>query len=233
MNSDKLIIEKIEKVLDDNKGEEITTIKMSPGKSLFDYSVIVTSQSKRHSESLVDKVIYECKKLDIKNIKVEGDKDSDWILLDLGGIMVDIFTKEGRERYSLEDLWKDHEMQKLEHGGVRFMDMDIEKKNAIILKNRLQSLYEELKMVESSLKKVRHKEIIDKATSTESTLISGIEYERKNQEIRAIKNALNRMHEGSYGICIECEKRIDESRLEIMPTAKFCMECRSRHANKA
>ncbi len=231
MNSDELIIERIEKVLDDSKGEEITTIKMSPGKSLFDYSIIVTSQSKRHSESLTDKVIYECKKLNIKNIKVEGDKDSDWILLDLGDIMVDIFTKEGRERYSLEELWKDHEMQKLKRSGVRFMD--IEKKNAIILKNRLQSLYEELKMVESSLKKVRHKEIIDKATSTESTLISGIEYERKNQEIRAIKNALNRMYEGNYGICIECEKRIDESRLEIMPTAKFCMECRSRHANKA
>lgn len=231
MNSDELIIERIEKVLDDSKGEEIITIKMSPGKSLFDYSIIVTSQSKRHSESLADKVIYECKKLNIKNIKVEGDKDSDWILLDLGGIMVDIFTKDEREHYSLEELWKDHEVRKLKHGGVRFMD--IEKKNATILKNRLQSLYEELKMVESSLKKVKHKEIIDKATSTESTLISGIEYERKNQEIRAIKNALNRMHEGNYGICIECEKKIDESRLEIMPTAKFCMECRSRHANKA
>ncbi len=229
--NDELIVKAIEKILDENKGADIATIKMSPEKSLFDYSIIVTSQSKRHSESLADKVIYECKKLNIKNIKLEGDKNSDWILIDLGDIMVDIFTEEGRQHYALEELWKDHQIRKLGHSEVEDMD-DIEKKNRVILENRLRSLYEELKMVESSLKKDKHKEIIDKATSTESTLISGIEYERKNKEIHAIKNALKRMEEGNYGICVACGKKIDKNRLEIMPTAKFCMECRNRHADK-
>ncbi len=107
------LVDYIVKLLSDKKGGDISVISMPPEKSLFDYSVIVTSTGQRHSASLSDHVERELRGIGIKNIKIEGARNSDWILMDLGDIIVDIFTEETRKRYALEELWKDHEIRKL------------------------------------------------------------------------------------------------------------------------
>ncbi len=113
MNDDDLV-DYIARLLSDKKGGDISVISMSPEKSLFDYSIIVTSLGRIHSESLADYIEAGLKKVGIKHIKIEGAGGSDWILVDLGDIMVDIFTEEARERYALEELWKDHKIRKFD-----------------------------------------------------------------------------------------------------------------------
>ena len=46
--------------------------------------------------------------------------------------------------------------------------------------------------------------------------------------LRDVAEALNRIKEGVYGNCASCEKEIPRKRLEVFPSAKFCVECQSR-----
>ncbi len=106
---------------------------------------------------------------------------------------------------------------------------DIIHRNKKILENRLKELETELDKVADSLKSGRKKEIIDKAAKSESALIQGMEYERKSKEMHAIRNSMKRIKDGTYGECINCGKIIDRKRLEIKPTAKFCITCRKEN----
>jgi RNA polymerase-binding transcription factor DksA len=53
------------------------------------------------------------------------------------------------------------------------------------------------------------------------------------QEIRAIDEALARLADGSFGVCIECRRRIAQGRLLAVPTARRCIRCQSRFERKA
>jgi DnaK suppressor protein len=53
--------------------------------------------------------------------------------------------------------------------------------------------------------------------------------DRHIEELRDIQRALQRMHEGSYGVCIDCGGEIPFDRLTAHPTAKRCRECQQRH----
>lgn len=47
-------------------------------------------------------------------------------------------------------------------------------------------------------------------------------------QLEDVKQALERIHDGTFGICISCGKEIGESRLRIVPTAKRCMDCEKK-----
>ena len=52
--------------------------------------------------------------------------------------------------------------------------------------------------------------------------------EREREKLRAIEDALERIEDGSFGICEECECKIPGGRLKIMPFATVCVECKSK-----
>ncbi len=51
-------------------------------------------------------------------------------------------------------------------------------------------------------------------------------------KLQLVEQALQRIDQGSYGMCIECEDEIEEKRLEFVPFARFCMECKSELERK-
>lgn len=53
--------------------------------------------------------------------------------------------------------------------------------------------------------------------------------EMKNRTRKDIDNALQRLEEGTYGKCTDCEEEISEGRLEVLPFANFCVKCQERH----
>jgi DnaK suppressor protein len=52
--------------------------------------------------------------------------------------------------------------------------------------------------------------------------------DREREKLQAIEEALERIEEGTYGICEECEKKIRLERLKVLPFARYCVECQSK-----
>ena len=72
-----------------------------------DYFIIATAGSAQNSRAIIDGILDETRKAQIKGIVPQGLGDAAWILLDLGDVIVHIFDEEHRDFYQLERLWHD------------------------------------------------------------------------------------------------------------------------------
>ena len=95
----------VQGVLDERKGQDITVLDVIGKTSITDYMVIVTATSSRHASALTEYVLAEVKERGHVPLGVEGQKSSDWVLLDLGDVVLHVMTAEAREFYQLEKLW--------------------------------------------------------------------------------------------------------------------------------
>lgn len=91
--------------LEELKGVEITVIDILGKSSIADAMLIATGTSQRHVRSLAENVRLAAKDAGHPPLGVEGDDRSDWVLVDLGDVIVHVMTEEKREFYSLEKLW--------------------------------------------------------------------------------------------------------------------------------
>ena len=92
-------------VLDERKAQTITTLDVRGKTSFTDYMVVVTGTSDRHLKSMCDYVAQQASENGVTPLGIEGDLGSDWILLDLGDVIVHAMTMQAREHYALEKLW--------------------------------------------------------------------------------------------------------------------------------
>jgi ribosome-associated protein len=99
------ILKIVQEVLDERKGQNITTLDVRGKTSFTDYMVVVTGTSDRHLKSLCDYVAEKLKESGIKPLGIEGDLGSDWVLLDLGDVIVHAMNAQARGFYQLEKLW--------------------------------------------------------------------------------------------------------------------------------
>ncbi len=95
----------IEKSLSENKAEEITIIDLKRKTSIADFMIICTGTSNRHLKALSNYLNEDLKKLSLNMLNVEGQKGGDWIVVDIGDIIVHLFRSEVREYYNLEKMW--------------------------------------------------------------------------------------------------------------------------------
>jgi ribosome-associated protein len=93
------------KVLDDMKIEDIKVLDVEKKTSLTSFIIVGTGRSVKHLDSSMQKLREELKTIDIISPRPEGG-NTEWILLDLGDILVNLFTEEIREKYDIERLWK-------------------------------------------------------------------------------------------------------------------------------
>ena len=91
--------------LEDLKGIDIKVLHVSDMTSLTDYMIICSGTSERHVKALSNNVAVEVKKAKF-NIRSEGEKDGEWVLLDLGDVIVHTMLPKTREFYDLEGLWQ-------------------------------------------------------------------------------------------------------------------------------
>ena len=97
----------IEKILDDNKAQNITSINLKNKSYIADYMVIASGTSSRHLQSLSEILVTELKRFGINGCRIEGRNSSDWKLVDAHDIIVHIFHPEKREFYDLEKMWSE------------------------------------------------------------------------------------------------------------------------------
>ncbi|MGB5475358.1 MAG: ribosome silencing factor [Gammaproteobacteria bacterium] len=91
--------------LEDMKAVDIRIIDVRDMTSITDLMVIAGGTSTRHIKAAADNVAQEAKKIGVRTPGVEGDKGSEWILVDLGDVVVHVMMPEVRDFYALEKLW--------------------------------------------------------------------------------------------------------------------------------
>ena len=95
----------IEKILDNNKAANITSINLKNKSYIADYMIIASGTSSRHLQALSEILVIELKKIGLKECRIEGRESNDWKLVDANDIIIHIFHPEKREFYDLEKMW--------------------------------------------------------------------------------------------------------------------------------
>lgn len=104
----KEIIDKVLSSLDSDKAQEVAVFDVSGKTSIADYIVIASGRSKRHVASMAEHLTRMLKQLDLQqSVKIEGLPNADWVLIDVGDIIVHLFRPEVRQFYDLDRLWQD------------------------------------------------------------------------------------------------------------------------------
>lgn len=91
--------------LDDLKALDVTVLDVRHLTSVTDTMVVACGRSDRHVRAIADAVVDKCKKEGYRPIGVEGEKVGEWVLVDLGDVVVHVMLPRAREFYNLEKLW--------------------------------------------------------------------------------------------------------------------------------
>ena len=101
------IKEYIEKILDNNKAQNIISINLKNKSYIADYMVVASGTSSRHLQALSQILVTQLKELGIDDCRIEGKDSNDWKLVDAHDVIVHIFHPEKREFYDLEKMWSE------------------------------------------------------------------------------------------------------------------------------
>lgn len=99
------LAELVVNALDDLKGVDITTIDVRDKTSVTDTLVIASGTSERHVRSLADRVLDNARAAGVRPLGVEGEQGGEWLLIDLGDVVVHVMLPDKRDFYNLEKLW--------------------------------------------------------------------------------------------------------------------------------
>ena len=97
----------IEKILDNNKASNITSINLKNKSYIADYMIIASGTSSRHLQALSEILLIELKKIGLEKCRIEGRESNDWKLVDANDIIIHIFHPEKRKFYDLEKMWSE------------------------------------------------------------------------------------------------------------------------------
>ncbi len=88
------------------KALDIVQIDLQGHSVLTDTMLICSGTSSRHVSAIAERMIEALGKLGLKNAQISGEREGQWVLVDLGSVMVHVLQTEARERYALENLYR-------------------------------------------------------------------------------------------------------------------------------
>jgi len=99
------LVKEVTALLEEKKAEAIVVLDVHQLTTITDYMVIATGSSTTHLRALSNFLQEELKKRSVEVLAVEGLEYAEWVLLDLGNIIVHLMLAETRAYYELEKLW--------------------------------------------------------------------------------------------------------------------------------
>jgi ribosome-associated protein len=100
--------------LDAAKAEDVACIDLRGKTSIGDHMVLGSGRSQRHVGAIADQLVRKLKEEGYGRVRVEGQPQCDWVLIDAGDVIVHIFRPEVREFYNLQKMWSaDRPMERL------------------------------------------------------------------------------------------------------------------------
>jgi len=91
--------------IDDLKGQDIVSLDVQGKSSITDCMIICTGTSTRHVMSIADHVVQESRAAGLIPLGIDGKNTADWVVVDLGEVIVHVMQEESRVLYELEKLW--------------------------------------------------------------------------------------------------------------------------------
>ncbi|MDB4832140.1 ribosome silencing factor [Methylophilaceae bacterium] len=105
MTSVATIKKNVIEALEDIKGFDIIDLDVRKLTSITDYMIIASASSTRQTRALANNVHDKMKDLNVEIVGIEGEGEGDWVLVDIGDIIVHIMTPTTRAYFNLEELW--------------------------------------------------------------------------------------------------------------------------------
>ena len=119
VSTEKMMAQIACKAIDDKKGQDIKIIDIHNISVIADYFVIASGTNSNQVQAIVDNVEEQLGRAGFEAKQIEGNRNSSWILMDYGDVIVHVFDEEKRLFYDLERIWRD--------GKVLEMDAFLEK----------------------------------------------------------------------------------------------------------
>lgn len=91
--------------LEDIKASDITVLNVKKLTSMADYMIIASGESSRQVKALARNVADKLREAGAEVVGVEGEDSGEWVLVDLGHVIVHVMHPAVREYYNLEELW--------------------------------------------------------------------------------------------------------------------------------
>ena len=95
------------RALEDKKGKDIKVIDIHDVSVIADYFVIASGTNQNQVQAMVDNVEEQLGRAGFEAKQIEGTKNSSWVLMDYGDMIVHVFDEENRLFYDLERIWRD------------------------------------------------------------------------------------------------------------------------------
>lgn len=99
------LINVAQQALDDMKAKDVVLLDVQGKSSVTDYMLIASGTSRRHVNAIADAVVEKVKEAGLRPLGTEGQDVGDWILVDLGDLIVHVMMPDARSFYDLERLW--------------------------------------------------------------------------------------------------------------------------------
>lgn len=112
--------------LEDMKAEDITVLDVKGKTTVTDWVIVASGSSSRHVKSIANNVAVAAKQADYSPLGTEGEAEGEWVLVDLGDVIVHVMQRQVREYYDLESLWSvDAMKQQVERREQETSEQDV------------------------------------------------------------------------------------------------------------
>lgn len=106
IKTDKHKLNVISQTIFDKKGFNILALDVRGISTLTDYFIIAEGNVNRHVQSICTAIKDSLEDIKLKVYHIDGERDGEWVVIDMGEIVVHLFTPDTREKYAIEELWK-------------------------------------------------------------------------------------------------------------------------------
>jgi ribosome-associated protein len=101
------LLDAISQAVFDKKGSNIIALDVRDISTMTDYYLIAEGNVERHVRAIHNSILDAMQQKGQRALHVEGVRESDWIVIDFGEIVIHLLTPDLREKYALENLWKE------------------------------------------------------------------------------------------------------------------------------
>ena len=97
----------VKNAIEDKKGESVKILNIAELSPIADYFIIVSGNNVNQLQAIADDIDEKLSKEGVHARQIEGYRSANWILMDYGDFIIHLFTKDARDFYNLERVWKD------------------------------------------------------------------------------------------------------------------------------